>query len=189
MQYNGVPEAIPDEDISVRPRGSVVQLEARRLVAVPLLREGRSLTSIAGTLGCHPSSVMRWRDAWEALGEAGLKAKPAPGRPPRLTRRQLDRLVRVLLKGAMAQGYRTELWTTQRIADVIQKEFGVRYHRDHVGRLMRRLDWSVQKPDRRALERNEENIARWKREEWPRIKKGRQTWAPTSSSSMNRGSC
>jgi transposase len=189
MQYNDVPEAIPDEDIAVRPSGSPVQLEARRLVAVPLLRQGRSLTSIAAMLGCHPSSVMRWRDALDEFGAGALKAKPIPGRPPKLKRRQLDRLVRVLLKGAMARGYRTELWTTQRIADVIEEEFGVRYHRDHVGRLMHRLDWSPQKPDRRALERNEENIERWKREEWPRIKKGRKSWAPTSSSSTNRGSC
>jgi len=189
MQYNDVPEAIPDEDIAMRPNGSPIQLEARRLVAIPLLRQGQSLTSIAKLLGCHPSSVMRWRDALEASGEEGLRAKPAPGRPPRLTRRQLDRLIRILLKGALARGYRTELWTTQRIADVIAEEFGVRYHRDHVGRLMHRLNWSPQKPERRALERNEENIERWKREEWPRIKKGRQTWAPTSSSSTNRGSC
>jgi len=187
MQYNDVPEAIPEEDITVRPSGSPIRLEARRLVAARLLRQGRSLTAIAGMLGCHPSAVMRWRDALQAFGEAGLKAKPAPGRPPKLRRRQWDRLVRVLLKGAMARGYRTELWTTQRIADVIEEEFGVSYHRDHVGRLMHRLGWSPQKPDRRALERNEENIERWKREEWPRIKKGRPTWAPSSSSSTNRG--
>jgi len=121
----------------MRPKGSPVQLEARRLVAVPLLRQGQSLTSIARMLGCHPSSVMRWRDALEASGEAGLKAKPAPGRPPRLTRRQLDRLVRILLEGALARGYRTELWTTQRIADVIAKEFAVRYHIAATGRNQR----------------------------------------------------
>jgi transposase len=189
LQYNDVPEAIPDEDIAVRPSGSPKELEARRRIAGSLLKQGRSLSSIAEMLGCHPSSVMRWRDALEEFGEAGLKARPASGRPPKLKRRQQQRLVRILLRGAMVRGYRTELWTTQRIAEVIEAEVAVRYHRDHVGRLLHRLNWTPQKPDRRALERNEEAIDRWKRKEWPRIKKGLRGWAPTSYSSTNRGSC
>jgi transposase len=140
-------------------------------------------------MGCHPSSVMRWRDAAKRGGDAALSAKPASGRPLKLAEKQLEKLVRILLEGAFARGYRTDVWTTQRIADVIEAEFGVRYHRDHVGRLMHRLGWSCQKPDRRALERQEERIERWKDEEWPRIKKGLRTWAPTSSSSTNRASC
>ena len=81
------------------------------------------------------------------------------------------RLVRLLLKGPMAQGYRTNLWTTPRIAEMVEREFGVRYHPDHIGRLMHSQGWTPQKPERRALERNEEEIERWKQEEWPRIKK------------------
>ena len=79
----------------------------------------------------------------------------------------------------MAHGYRTELWTTARIAELIEREFGVTYHRDHVGRLMHNLGWSHQKPKRRALERNENNIEQWKRKEWPRVKKTPLGWAPT----------
>jgi transposase len=81
----------------------------------------------------------------------------------------------------MASGYTTELWTTQRIADLITQEFGVRYHADHVGRLMHDLGWSHQKPERRALERDEKAIERWTREEWPRVKKTLRGWVPTSS--------
>jgi transposase len=99
------------------------------------------------------------------------------------------RLVRILLKGALARGYQTELWTTARIAEVIDEVFGVQYHRDHVGRLMHRLGWSSQKPERRALERDDERIERWKRAEWPRVKKTPSGWVPTSSSSTNPGSC
>ena len=156
----------------MRPHGSPKELEARRRRAMALLHQGLSLTEVARQIGCHPSSVMRWRDAQQQSGEAGLRAKPAPGRPPKLTERQREQLIQILLQGAMARGYSTELWTTQRIADVIEQECGGRYHRDHVGRLLHRLGWSCQKPDRRALERDEDKIEKWKREEWPRIKKG-----------------
>jgi len=82
----------------------------------------------------------------------------------------------------MANGYRTELWTTARIAELIEKKFGVRYHRDHIGRLMASLGWTYQKPARRALQRDERKIEQWKKEDWPRIKKGLRGWVPTSSS-------
>jgi transposase len=81
-------------------------------------------------------------------------------------------LLRELLRGAQAHGYGTDLWTTQRIAEVIQQTFGVRYHRAHVSRLLARNDWSPQKPERRARERDEAAIALWKRTRWPRVKGG-----------------
>jgi transposase len=93
-----------------------------------------------------------------------------------------------LLKGAITYAYSTDLWTTARIAEVIEDQFAVRYHRDHVGRLMRALGWSHQKPQRRAVERDERAIARWKRKDWPSVKKTPRGWAPTSSSSTNRDS-
>ena len=117
-----------------------------------------------------------------------LTVRTPPGRPPRLTRQARHRLVRLLLQGARAHGYRTELWTTARIAEVIARRFKVTYHRDHVGRLMHSLGWSHQKPERRALERDEAAIAHWKRADWPRIKKGLPGWVPTSSSPTNPAS-
>jgi transposase len=84
----------------------------------------------------------------------------------------------LLLQGPLAHGYRTNLWTTARIAELIQRKYGVQHHRDHVGRLMHSLKWSPQKPERRALERDEKAIARWKQKDWPRIKKTLRGWAP-----------
>jgi transposase len=88
----------------------------------------------------------------------------------------------------MAHGYATDLWTTARIAEVIEASFGISYHPDHVGRLMRQLGWSHQKPERRAVERDDAAIERWKRTRWPRVKKKPRGWAPTSSSRTNRAS-
>ena len=83
----------------------------------------------------------------------------------------MKRLPRLLIQGAVALGFTTELWTTQRIATVIRREFGVELHRAHVSRLLSRLGWSCQKPERRAVERDEETIAHWKRYRWAAIKK------------------
>jgi transposase len=173
----------------MRPKGSAEVLEDRRRRALKLLTGGLSLNAVARGLGCAASSVMRWRSAFRRRGPEGLKVRAAPGRPPKLTPGQQRRLLRVLLKGAMANGYRTELWTTARIAEVIERTFGVQYHRDHVGRLMHQLEWSHQKPESRALERDEARIAQWKRRQWPRVKKTLRGWGPTSSSSTNRASC
>jgi transposase len=172
----------------MRPHGSPKTLEARRQRVVALLDQELSLHEIARRLGCHASSVLRWRNAWQAGGLEGLKAKPAAGRPARLTAKQKARLGQLLRQGAMAHGYRTELWTTQRIAALIERHLGVRYHRNHVGKLLHRLGWSHQKPERRAVERNEAAIAAWKQSVWPRVKKTPHGWGPTSSSSTRRAS-
>jgi transposase len=172
----------------MRPQGSPKVLEERRRRAVELLKQNLSLHEIARRIGCNPSSVLRWRNALNSSGVDALKAKPAPGRPPKLTEKQKAKLVKLLAQGAMAHGYRTELWTTQRIATVIERRLGVRYHRNHVGKLLHQLGWSHQKPERRAVERDETAIAEWKRTVWPAVKKTPQGWRPTSSSSTNPGS-
>jgi transposase len=156
----------------MRLPGSARVLEARRHRALALVRQGLSFNAAARRLGCAASSVMRWMRAHRRHGAAGLKVRSAPGRPRRLTARQEARLLRELLRGAQAHGYGTDLWTTQRIAEVIEQTFGVRYHRAHVSRLLARNDWSPQKPERRARERDEAAIARWKRIRWPRVKGG-----------------
>jgi transposase len=166
----------------MRLPGSAKVLESRRRRALALVKQGLSLNAAARRIGCAASSVMRWLAAFRRHGEAGLAVRPAPGRPPRLSTRQRERLLRELLRGPMAHGYRTELWTTQRIAEVIERKFGVRYHRDHVGRLLAGCGWSCQKPERRARERDEAAIARWKRTRWPRVKRGPFGWGPISPS-------
>ena len=169
----------------MRPPGSPHVLEQRRRSVIALLRQKLSLHEIARRLGCHASGVLRWRDALRGGGSAALKAKPAPGRPSRLTAQQKTRLVGFLAQGALAHGYRTELWTTQRIAALIEQRLGVTYHRHHVGKLLHQVGWSHQKPERRAVERNEVAIAEWKRSVWPAVKKTPQGWRPTSCLSTN----
>jgi transposase len=177
------------EHPSMRPKGSAKVLEARRRRALALLGQGLSLNEVGRKLGCAPSSVMRWQRRVRRHGAAGVTVRSSPGRPPKLRPGERRRLVRQLLKGALAHGYRTDLWTTARIAQVIKLGFRVQYHPDHVGRLMHSLGWSHQKPESRAVERNDEEIARWKREEWPRVKKTPRGWGPTSSSSTNPAFC
>ncbi len=157
----------------MRPRGSPEELERRRRRAIDLLKAGASITEVARRLGCSHSAVILWRDAVRRRGPTALPAKPAAGRPPKLSPRQRARLPQLLLQGASAWGFETELWTTRRIATVIQREFRVRLHRAHVGRLLTALGWSCQKPERRALERDETAITRWKRYRWTTIKKTR----------------
>ena len=173
----------------MRPKGSAAVLEARRHHAWALLEDGLSLNAVARRLGCAASSVLRWRNAIRQRGADGFRVDASPGRPPKLTPAERRRLVRLLLRGPLAAGYQTDLWTTARIAEVIRRQFHVRYHPDHVGRLLHALHWSAQKPDTRALERDDAAIATWKATAWPRVKKTRRGWAPTSSSSTNRASC
>lgn len=172
----------------MRPRGSAAVLEARRRRALALLKDGLSLNAVARLLRCAPSSVMRWRDRVRRKGERGFRVGASPGRPPKLAAQQRRQLVRWLLQGPIAHGYRTDVWTTGRIAKLIEDRLGVRYHPDHLGRLLHAMGWSPQKPERRALQRDEAAIERWKREAWPRIKKTQRGWAPTSSSSTNPAS-
>ena len=163
----------------MRPPGTAEQLEKRRRRAVRLLKSGKSLPTVARQLGASVSSVFRWSQAYERHGRRGLRPKPTPGRPPRLSDVQKRRLVALLTQGPLRAGYTTDLWTLGRIAELIAGEFGIRYHPAHVWRILTALGWSCQKPERRALERDEAAIARWKREDWPRIKKRRATWRPS----------
>ncbi len=136
-------------------------------------------------LGASASSVMRWRDAVDSGGEEALKVRFSPGRPASLTEMQRKKLVKLLLKGAMANGFSTELWTTRRVASLIEEHCRVRFHRGHVARLLHEMGFSCQKPERRALERDEGKIEEWKRKRWPQVKKTLRGWVPTSSLPTN----
>ena len=149
-------------------------MEARRLAALPLLQLGESLSSIARRLGVSRQAVFVWNRQWRRRGQAGLRRRPRPGRPPKLARRRLAQLPRLLAQGAEAHGFSSAIWTTQRVADLIWRRFQVRYDRDHVCRLLHRFGWSWQKPARRARERDEAAIQRWVKQTWPRIKKTRK---------------
>ena len=172
-----------------RPAGSAEVIEARRRQALPLLVEGYTLAEVGRMTDCAPSSVMRWRDARTRGGSKALKVRPTPGRPPTLTNAQRQRIIQRLMRGAMASGFTTELWTTTRVAEVIHRCCKVQFHRSHVARLLHEFGFSCQKPERRALERDEARIEEWKRKDWPRVKKTPRGWVRTSSSPTNRASC
>jgi transposase len=107
-------------------------------------------------------------------GVEGLRHKPPPGAAPRLSEDERDKVPELLQRGAEAHGFRGEVWTCARVAEVIRREFGVLYHPAHVSRLVRKLGLSLQKPVRRANQRDEEAIERWKEQRWPQLKKGRK---------------
>lgn len=172
----------------MRPTGSPEELERRRLRALALLKEGLLPVEVARRLGVDRRSVRRWKAAARRRGPAGVRAKAAPGRPPKLSPEHKRRLGALLLEGAQAAGFHTDLWTCPRVAEVIERRFGVHYHVDHIGRLLHDLDWTPQKPARRAVERDERAIRRWVKKVWPRVKKTPPAGARRSSSSTKRGS-
>jgi transposase len=155
----------------MRPHGSPADLEARRRRAVALLDKGLGVRKVARQIGCSPTSVSRWRAEVQARGPDGLCAKPPPGRPPRVTARQRAKLLKLLLQGATTHGFSTDLWTLPRVAQLIARTFGVTYHPAHVWKILRGEGWSCQKPERRAKERDEAAIQRWRTTRWPHIKK------------------
>ena len=170
----------------MRPKGTVAQLEQRRRLAVALVQQGMRQADVARAVGRSRASVTRWCQAFQRRGEKGLAAKAHPGGRSRLTDRDRKRLARLLLKGPRKHGYRTDLWTLARVAEVIDEHFGVAYHPSQVWRILRAMGWSCQKPERRARERDEEAIRRWRQEDWPGIKKKPAEPVAASSSSMKR---
>lgn len=143
-------------------------MEQRRRQAVLAVQKGDQVKDVARIIGVNRRSIYRWLNLSQQSD--GLAAKPHPGPATRLSLTQQRLLERMLRQGAQAHGWPNQLWTTQRIADLIRRHFGVSLHHDHVGRfLRRRLKWSPQKPRRRARERDEKAIARWKRDLFPDI--------------------
>jgi transposase len=130
-----------------------------------------SQVQIARHLGVSEATISKWKKVLEQSGPEALQARKASGRPPKLSAAEKAKLVEKLAQGALAAGFPTEQWTQARVQEVIQRDFGVRYHRDYISRLLHGLGWSVQKPDPRAIERDEELIQTWLRKDWPRIKK------------------
>ena len=158
----------------MRTKGTASELEVRRRVAAKLLSDGQTIGEVMHALQVSESSVKRWKRALREGGLEALAAKPHPGRPPRLKAQQRSQLVRILLRGPMASGYNTQLWTCARVAAVIQQQWGIRYSTTQTWRLLKRLAWSPQQPRLRARERDEAAIERWRKVAWPRIKKERR---------------
>ena len=148
--------------------------EGRRLRALELKERGWKQSQIAEALGVTEGAVSQWMKRAREQGEQALRHKPPPGAPSRLSDEQRARLPELLAQGAEAHGFRGELWTCERVAVLIRREFGVSYHPAHVSRVVRMLGLSLQKPQRRAEQRDEEAIEHWKEKKWPSLKKGRK---------------
>ena len=161
---------------------------ARRSLAVELLSDGNTLTEVADLLNVSLSSVKRWKNAFQQGGLAALAPKRHPGPQSKLSLPQRRRLSDVVLRGPLSAGFHTDLWTCRRVAEVVRREFGIAYHPDHLGRILHDLGFSPQKPQRRARERDEAAIQRWREHDWPRIKKGDAAGKLPSSFSTKRAS-
>jgi transposase len=172
----------------MRTKGSAAELEALRRRAAMHFQERRPLAVIARLVGASLSSVKRWNRAWQEGGVAALAAKPHPGPTPKLSQDQKQQLVALLNAGPTKAGYRTDLWTTARVAKVVRKKFRVKYHPDHVGRILHDLGFTPQKPQQVAREQDAAAVERWRREDWPRIKKKPGDVAPALSLSMKLAS-
>jgi transposase len=159
----------------MRPSGTPEALEARRCIAARLFAQGKSLAEVAALVGSSLSSASRWKQAWRHGGVRTLQPKPHPGPEPKLQPPQRRQLLAALKLGTRHWGYAPSGWTGPLVRDLIRRLFAVEYHPDYVGTLLHQMGWSAQKPERRARERDERAIARWRRDDWPRLKKEPRT--------------
>src|SRR5438874_10141138 len=143
--------------------------EWRRLRALHLKQRGWYQRDSAPALGVSEETVSRWLARARDGGPEALRARPAPGRPPKLSDAQKRLIPEFLWHGPEAYGFRGEVWTCARVARVIAEEFGARYHKDHVGRLLKELRWTPQVPVTRAIQRDEGAVERWRDAAWPEL--------------------
>ena len=145
--------------------------ELRRRRALALKGWGWKQQEIAEALAVTPAAVSKWMRSVRERGDEALAARPHPGAAAKLTEAQRSLIPRMLSRGVEAFGFRGEVWTCARVAEVIRREFAVSYHRAHVSRLLKGLAWTPQKPAERAAQRDEAAIAAWREETWPALKK------------------
>src|SRR5438067_9076193 len=164
--------------------------EGRRVRGWELAGQGWKPSRIGGALGVTAGAVSQWFKRAREAGEAALCDQPRPGRLSRLTAEQHQRVPELLGRGAPAWGFVGERWTRKRVAEVVRRQFGVRYHPAHVSRLLRRWGFSLQKPVRRARQRDEASIAKWRDETYPAAeKRGPRKAKRASSSTRQASSC
>jgi len=157
------------------------EMEKRRLRAAKLFDKGYSSSEVARRLGVVRQVSHRWKQAWEAGGSTALTSKGKAGRKPQIDAKACQQITAALVAGPGSQGHRTELWTLPRVRVLIHKLTGVLYHEGHVWRVLGSLGFSCQRPERRAIERDEKAIKTWKRKTWPSLKKTpRSSVAPSS---------
>ncbi len=154
-----------------RTRRDFQGLEQRRFRAARLFKRGVTQANVAQMLDVSRQSVSRWYQRFRFGGQTRLRGAGRAGRKPRLSTTQLVGIDRSLRQGARHHGFTTDLWTLPRISTVIQRRTTIRYHPGHVWKILQKLNWTIQRPARKAKERNEEAIKKWVKHSWPAIKK------------------
>lgn len=154
-----------------RRHGKPKELEQLRLVAARMFEMGRPTREIATAVGRDEQTVRAWRRVWRTSGVGGLRAKPHPGRQPKLSAEQWQAVLSMLLRSPREFGYDAYLWTTTLMARLIRDRLGVEFHHDYVGEMLHRLGWSCQQPAKRAKERDEAAIRHWRDVTWPGLLK------------------
>ena len=165
----------------VKTRRDFAALEQRRRRGMKLLADGVAQAEVARRLGITPAAVCKWNDKRTKHAQAWKRGRL--GRPAKLTAEHRARLQRLLREGAQAHGFLADLWTLPRIAAVLEREAHLRMHPGHLWRVLGAMGWSVQRPEKRAVQRDEGAIQRWKRHTWPALKKKPGANAAPSSSS------
>ena len=163
----------------MRPPGAPEQLQKRRRRAVQLLQAGRPLSAVARQVQASVSSVWRWWQTYQRAGPRGLRPKPTPGRPPRLSGGQQRQLVRILARGPRRAGPTLDRWTFGRVVELFHQELGIRHHPSRIRQALTAQGWRCPRPKRGAVERDEAAIDRWEWDEWPGIKTRYTTWGPS----------
>jgi transposase len=165
----------------MRSKGTATELEARRRLAVERVGQGWAQKDVAAFLGVHPVTVKKWVARHRAAGDDGLLAKPTPGRPRFLTEARERKVPGRLDESPTRHGFDADLWTARRVAELIRKKFGVRFHPNYLREWLTARNFTPQKPARRARQRGQAAIDRWVAGDWPRIRKRRPRRTPTSS--------
>jgi len=159
------------------------------MAAADMFAQGKRQLDVVAELGVTAQTASRWHRSFSAAGKDGLIGAGRAGPLPKLSDEQLAAVEQALAKGPRAHGFATEMWTLARVADVIKTVTDVRYSQTQTWTILReRLSWSRQRPARRAVERDDDAIATWVKQDWPRIKKARGATAPGSSSKTRAGS-
>ena len=154
------------------PRRDFAALQQRRRRAARLFVAGKRIQAeMARELHVSRQSVSRWFEAWRSDEPGWIRGAGRAGRPPKLDDEQLALVDEALRQGARAHGFGTELWTLPRVATLLERVTGVRYHRGHVWKILGAMQWSLQRPAKQARERNQEARRQWVAERWPAVKK------------------
>jgi transposase len=136
-----------------------------------MLQKGKECAEVARSVGVARQTVYVWKRILQEQGIDALRAMGDKGRPAALGERDLRWLHKTLLAGAQVSGFSTDLWTLKRVGAVLKRELGVSFSNVHIWRILGQMGFSSQKPERSAIERDEEAVQTWRTKTWPALKK------------------